>query len=216
MVKKIADLRKDYTRGELSELLANSNPYLQFEHWWAELLQTDFLEPNAMVLATATPQGKPSARVVLLKNILPDEGFVFFTNFNSRKGQEIAANSAAALLFYWDIMERQVRIEGNIIKAPDSLSDQYYHSRPEGSRVGAWASPQSEVIASREELQQRIEHLQAQWQSEVPSERPPFWGGYILVPTVFEFWQGRASRLHDRLQYVQQPDKSWQIQRLAP
>src|SRR4051812_31517986 len=167
-----------------------------------------------MTLATVGAQGRPSARVVLLRK-LDERGFCFFTNYESRKGQELAANPWAALLFWWGRLERQVRIEGEVERLSEAESDAYYHSRPLGSQLGAWASPQSQVIANRDFLEERLAGLESEYADHAPP-RPPFWGGYRLVPTVFEFWQGGPHRLHDRLRYQLQTDGSWQIERLAP
>lgn len=209
----IADLRKDYTHASLDEADALANPLDFFKLWLDQALSAELPEPNAMTLATVNEQGFPSARVVLIKG-LDARGISFFTNYESRKGKELAANPHAAILFHWTELERQVRIEGVIEKISAEESDAYYLSRPAGSRLGAWASPQSQVIASREVLEQRVKQAQAEQQGE-PKVRPPFWGGYRLVPRYFEFWQGRPSRLHDRLAYTKNGD-AWQISRLAP
>jgi pyridoxamine 5'-phosphate oxidase len=210
----IADLRKDYTHASLDEADALANPLDFFKLWLDQALAAELPEPNAMTLATVNEQGRPSARVVLIKG-LDARGISFFTNYESRKGKELAANPHAAILFHWTELERQVRIEGVIEKISPEESDAYYLSRPAGSRLGAWASPQSQVIASREVLEQRVKQAQAEQQA-APKTRPPFWGGYRLVPNYFEFWQGRPSRLHDRLAYTRQGDDAWQVSRLAP
>jgi pyridoxamine 5'-phosphate oxidase len=210
----VADLRKDYTLQGLQEKDADSDPFIQFQRWFDQALAAQIPEPNAMTLATATLEGKPSARMVLLKNF-DERGFVFFTNYSSHKGQELTANPQAALVFWWAELERQVRIEGLVEKTSDAESDEYFQSRPLNSRLGAWASDQSQVIAKREVLEQRLQELQNKYEhEEVP--RPQHWGGYRLIPNLIEFWQGRPSRLHDRLNYRRQEDSSWHIERLSP
>ncbi len=214
MDKTIADLRKDYTLEGLSETEIDPNPFIQFKKWFEQALAAQLPEPNAMTIATTTPDGKPSARMVLLKDF-DERGFVFFTNYNSRKGQELAQNPQAALVFWWAELERQVRILGSVEKVSESESDYYFESRPAKSRLGAWASNQSETIASREFLEQRMQELQSKYENqEIP--RPPHWGGFRVIPTEIEFWQGRSSRLHDRLLYTHLDDGSWKIQRLSP
>jgi len=208
----LAHLRQEYKRGELSETNVDSNPFKQFQGWFDEALKAGLLEPNAMTLATATSEGIPSARIVLLKNF-DERGFVFFSHFTSRKGRELAVNPHAALLFFWAELERQVRIEGTVELVNDAESDEYFQSRPLSSRLGAAVSPQSEVIASREVLDQRLEALKSQFGENVP--RPETWGGTRIVPTVFEFWHGRTSRLHDRIRYTKR-DHEWRIERLGP
>ncbi len=213
--KDLSHLRQHYQAGEFSETSALHNPYEQFAQWFDDALSAQFYEPNAMFLATATAQGLPSVRTVLLKGF-SEQGFTFFTNYQSRKGKELEQNPHAALLFYWDKLERQVRLEGAIAKLSDADNDAYYHSRPLGSQIGAWASPQSDILPSRESLEQHIEQLTTKFAHQSPIPRPPHWGGYALLPTVFEFWQGRPNRLHDRIQYTLQPNGIWQINRLAP
>jgi pyridoxamine 5'-phosphate oxidase len=208
-----ADLRRDYARAGLSEADAADDPIAQFTRWFDEALAAGLPEPNAMTLATATPDGRPSARVVLLKGF-DERGFVFFTNRHSRKGRELAANPHAALAFFWPELERQVRVEGAVTPAGEAESDAYFASRPLGSRLGAWASPQSEVIAGRDVLDRAVEELAARFGGDVP--RPPHWGGYRVSPDAVEFWQGRPSRLHDRLRYARRPDGGWLRERLAP
>lgn len=213
MNPSIADIRKDYQLQSLHEAEAFANPFDQFDKWWQQAIDSQAEEVNAMTLATATPDGKPSARIVLLKDY-SEAGFVFFTNYNSDKGREMAANPHVALVFFWKELERQVRIEGIAAKVPEADSDAYFASRPQGSRLGAWASPQSSVISGREVLEQNIATLSATYaDGSIP--RPPHWGGYIVKPELIEFWQGRSSRLHDRLEY-RLHNNIWTMVRLAP
>ncbi|PSO51134.1 MAG: pyridoxamine 5'-phosphate oxidase [Cyanobacteria bacterium SW_9_44_58] len=210
----VADLRRNYTRAGLNETEADPNPFIQFQTWFDQALSGELPEPNAMTLATATAEGKPDARIVLLKGF-DEEGFVFYSNYNSQKGQQLAANPWAALVFWWAELERQVRIEGYVEKVSVEESEAYFASRPFDSQLGAWASPQSELISSRSVLEDNIAQLQHKYDGQkIP--KPPHWGGYRLFPTEFEFWQGRPSRLHDRLRYRQQSDGSWVRERLAP
>lgn len=208
----LADLRQNYTRGELIESHVAGDPFAQFHAWFAEAQDAAIREPNAMTLATVDAHGQPAARIVLLKE-LDSSGFVFYTNYSSRKGQELAHQPRAALLFYWDVLERQVRIEGVVERVAPEQSDAYYRSRPIGSRIGAWASPQSAVVASRGALENAYQQYE-QSLGEDPN-RPPHWGGYRLRPQLLEFWQGRPSRLHDRIRYLNTPE-GWTIDRLAP
>jgi pyridoxamine 5'-phosphate oxidase len=210
----LARLRVEYSQRALSEQEVHANPFRQFAQWLDEAVAAKAIEPNAMTLATATPDGMPSARVVLLKAIDGDE-FSFFTNYLSRKGRELAENPRAALVFWWGELERQVRIEGTVRRGTEAESDAYFNIRPPASRVGAAISTQSEPIASREVLEQRQRELLAQYpDGRVP--RPAHWGGYRLRPSRFEFWQGRASRLHDRVEYLLEGPGTWKIRRLAP
>ena len=213
MDREVADLREEYTKAGLDESDLSPNPIEQFRRWFEEALNAGLHEPNAMTLATATPDGKPSARVVLLKGY-DERGFVFYTNFEGRKGRELDENPRCALLFYWGELERQVRIEGRASRVPDGEADAYFASRPRGSQLGAWASAQSREVEGREVLEDRLRKLEAEYEGrEVP--RPPFWGGYRVEPDVFEFWQGRENRLHDRLAYGREGGM-WRVSRLQP
>jgi pyridoxamine 5'-phosphate oxidase len=210
----LAELRKNYSLGSLDVADINRNPFRQFDTWFQQAVDAKLPEPNTMTLATVDSRGRPSARIVLIKGV-DERGFVFFTNYESRKGRELAANPYASLLFYWIELERQVRIEGSIVKTSAEESDTYFASRPLGSRIGAWASDQSQVIESRSQLEAREREISLQYGEHPP--RPPHWGGYRLVPEAIEFWQGRPSRLHDRLRYTRSSDSSdWQVARLAP
>src|SRR5579859_5763232 len=210
----LAELRKNYSLGSLDVADINRNPFRQFETWFQQAVDAQLPEPNTMTLATVDSRGRPSARIVLIKGV-DERGFVFFTNYESRKGRELAANPYASLLFYWIELERQVRVEGRIVKTSAQESDTYFASRPLGSRIGAWASEQSEVIESRAVLETRERELIAKFGDNPP--RPPHWGGYRLVPEAIEFWQGRPSRLHDRLLFTRSSESSdWQISRLSP
>lgn len=215
MDSSIADLRTNYTLAGLAEANVDADPIKQFEIWFQQALDADLLEPNAMTLATATPEGKPTARIVLLKGV-SDRGFVFYTNYESQKGQQLIANPYAALVFLWNKLERQVRIEGRVEQLSPQESTAYFHSRPKASQLGAWTSDQSRVIANREVLKQKLADLQAQYKDDVTIERPEHWGGFRVIPNRIEFWQGRPSRLHDRLVYDLQDNGSWQIKRLSP
>jgi pyridoxamine 5'-phosphate oxidase len=212
-LSSLSDLRKEYIRAGLDESDADPDPIEQFRKWFDEALAADLHEPNAMTLATATPDGKPSARVVLLKGF-DARGFVFYTNYEGRKGRELAENPRAALVFYWGELERQVRVEGRVWRVLEEESDAYYASRPRGSRLGAWASAQSRSVERRELVEERLRELEREYTGrEVP--RPPFWGGYRVEPEEIEFWQGRENRLHDRLVYRRSSD-GWRIERLQP
>lgn len=208
------NLRKDYKQDTLLENAVDKNPIAQFEKWMKEtILMQVVAEPNAMTLVTSTLDGKPSARVVLLKSF-GEEGFVFYTNYESRKGQELNTNPHACIVFDWHVMERQVRIEGVAKKVTSEESDKYFYSRPQGSQLGAWISAQSTIIAGRKVLEERKRQIESRFASE-PMTRPPHWGGYVLQAHTIEFWQGRQSRLHDRLVYVK-TEQEWVVRRMAP
>ena len=211
-MNSIAELRKNYTLGQLSETQVPANPLELFHLWFDQAVKANCPEPNSMALATADLSGNPSVRIVLLKGA-SDQGFTFFTNYESQKGRELANRPAAALLFHWHELERQVRIKGSVTKVDPAESDAYFHSRPPASRIGAWASPQSNEIPSREFLEEAEKRFLSEHRDNPP--RPDHWGGYRLSPTEIEFWQGRPSRLHDRIQYKLQ-DQAWRIARLAP
>lgn len=209
----IANLRKSYEKAELSESASHADPFKQFEQWLHQAIQGEVPEPNAMTVATVGSDLRPSTRVVLIKGY-DEHGIVWYTNYASRKGRELAGNPYAALQFHWVELERVVRIEGVVEKVSDAESDAYFHSRPLDSRIGAWASPQSEVIESRTVLVTNAAKYGAQFLLRPP--RPPHWGGYRLKPEQWQFWQGRKSRLHDRLRYSQQEGGGWLRERLAP
>lgn len=213
MEKQIADMRKEYSRQSLEVDDVLPDPIAQFQKWFEEARGAQVPEPNAMHLATVTPEGKPAGRIVLLKGI-EDGQFIFYTNYQSEKGRQLSQTPWAALTFFWVALERQVRIEGSVQKVDADTSTAYFHSRPRGSQIGAWVSPQSEVIPDRNFLEQRKEELEARFEGkEVP--RPEHWGGFSLKPEKLEFWQGRPSRLHDRIRYSTATD-GWRIERLAP
>jgi pyridoxamine 5'-phosphate oxidase len=209
----IYTLRNDYETRSLKRATARQNPFEQLEIWLTEAIENNIFEPNAMVLATATAGGKPSARVVLLRSF-DESGFTFYTSYDSRKALELAENPQASLLFYWAEMERQIRVEGTVSQAAEEVSDDYFASRPRESQIGAWVSPQSEPIESRAFLERKFAELAEQWKAH-QIKRPPNWGGFVLCPDAFEFWQGRKGRLHDRLFYAK-TEKDWEIRRLAP
>lgn len=208
----IANLRRDYSQHELSEKQVDADPFAQFSQWLDEAMNSEALEPTAMTLSTVAENGTPSSRVVLLKGV-SDSGLVFFTNYESRKGRELTANPIAVVNFFWPELERQINVSGNVERVSQEESETYFKSRPVKSRIAAWASHQSSTLASREELEKRVEELNEKFGEDVPL--PPFWGGFRLKPIRFEFWQGRRSRLHDRICY-ELKDNAWQISRLSP
>lgn len=213
-MNSIADLRKEYSSQSLLETDIARDPIEQFEKWWTQAVNSQIEEPNAMTLATASGDGMPSARIVLLKGF-DRKGFIFYTNYKSYKGMQLAENPKACLVFFWKELERQVRITGLVQKVSEAESDQYFLSRPKGSQVGAYTSPQSQVVESRNWLDKKYLELSELFR-EKELKRPEHWGGYIVTPVIIEFWQGRPSRLHDRIQYSLEEDGSWKIERLAP
>jgi len=212
MEKSLAELRRDYSLEELSESSVAEDPFVQFGNWLEEYLNSAPLEPNAFVLSTADLDGRPASRVVLLK-AFDARGFVFFTNYESKKARDLDANPNAALNFFWAELERQVQIAGVVEKTSAEESEAYFSSRPAASKLGAWASKQSDVLSDRKELEARVDEIKARFDDDIP--RPPFWGGYRVIPTRFEFWQGRPSRLHDRICY-EKAESGWKIFRLYP
>ena len=215
MNKQLENLRENYNRKTLTISEVASTPFEQFNVWFQEALTAKIKEPNVMILATATPDGRPSARTLLLKGI-NKKGYIFYTNYNSQKGQDLAVNPQAALLFLWLDLQRQVRIEGQIERLSFEDSEKYFQSRPKGSQIGAWASPQSQVITSRTVLEEKVKVLNQQFAKVDQLPCPPHWGGYLLSPQRMEFWQGRSNRLHDRILYELQREERWRITRLAP
>lgn len=212
-MKKLFEFREEYKKGELNEAEVKANPMEQFQQWLQTAIESAIPEPNAMTLATCTANGKPSARVVLLKEINKN-GFVFFTNYLSQKGRELLENPFAALVFDWHVIERQVRVEGRVEKLSIEESDIYFNERPREAQIGAWTSPQSKILKNREELNILQNSYEEKFQNiQIP--RPPHWGGFIVLPTTIEFWQGRPSRLHDRLVY-HKTEEGWTLHRLAP
>ena len=208
----LADLRRDYAGEPLSERDVDHNPIAQFEKWFEQAMRAGMTESNAMTLATATRDGVPSARIVLLKGV-DERGFVFFTDYRSRKGTELESNPRASLCFFWEALHRQVRVSGTVVRVAREESEIYFHSRPHDSQVGAWASHQSSTLASRELLETEVARLEQQHPGDVPL--PPHWGGYRVTPEVIEFWQGRPSRLHDRIVYTRE-SSGWTLGRLSP
>lgn len=212
--KEIASIREDYQKMELNENNIQPNPIAQFEIWFQQAMAAEITEVNAMTLATVREDGFPNARIVLLKG-LDTRGFQFFTNYHSQKGRELVENGKASLVFFWKELERQVRVVGTVEKLSALESDEYFNTRPEGSRIGAWTSPQSEIIPDRNWLENMQEKMRLKF-AEEPIIRPEHWGGFIVQPITVEFWQGRASRLHDRIQYQLNNENQWKIVRLAP
>lgn len=213
-MSSIAEIRKEYTQQSLTEESVAADPFTQFDLWLREAIDAQILEPNAMTLATASGDGIPSARIVLLRG-LDQQGFVFFTNYNSFKGQQLAENPRACLVFFWKELERQVRVTGLVQRTTEAESDSYFNSRPEGSKIGAWTSPQSQVIPDRSWLEETEKKFQSAFVGK-QILRPAHWGGYRVRPITIEFWQGRENRLHDRIQYGLKDDASWEVERLAP
>lgn len=213
--ERIQQLRKEYLQAGLEVTEVYSDPMRQFELWFDEAVKAELPEPNAMTLATATPDGMPSARIVLLKGIRQN-GFWFFTNYESRKGKELQNNDYAAVVFFWQALERQVRIEGRVVKISQEESQQYFNTRPRASQIGAWTSPQSTPIPDRAYLENIYQSFEQKFANEATIPVPPHWGGYVLIPHYFEFWQGRQSRLHDRIIYHLVENSEWKISRLAP
>ncbi|MGJ3236310.1 pyridoxamine 5'-phosphate oxidase [Marivirga sp.] len=213
MKQSIADIRKEYSSLSLKASEVDANPVDQFLSWFNMALNADIMEPNAMTLSTVE-ENKPSSRIVLLKGV-ENEEFVFYTNYNSSKGRQMALNPNVTLNFFWPELERQVRIDGTVQKVDEATSDAYFQSRPRGSQIGAWVSPQSEVIEKRAFLNERLEEIELRFQNK-EIERPPHWGGYSVKPYMIEFWQGRPSRLHDRIRYTFSESGNWKIERLAP
>jgi pyridoxamine 5'-phosphate oxidase len=220
MLREITDMqdlhssRKEYTKYGLDEAQVNSNPIVQFQQWFAEAQKADIPEPNAMSVATVSPDGRPSVRILLLKGV-ENDAFVFYTNYQSKKGIHLLGNPACALTFFWPELERQVRIEGIAARVPENQSISYFQSRPKGSQLGAWASPQSSPIKNRTLLEERLTELEAKYKDVDKVPKPHQWGGYAVTPYLIEFWQGRPNRLHDRIEYVR-TDNAWVINRLAP
>ena len=213
MNKELQNTRKDYTQKVLDREHVQDNPMEQFTQWYKEYTEVEPIDPNAMTLCTTKPDGQPTARIVLLKG-LSKGGFEFYTNYKSAKGKDMEQNPHVCLNFFWPELERQIRVEGIVEKLTPEESDEYFYTRPLGSRIGAWASPQSEIIEGRQVLEDKLKELTSEMGEDV--SRPPHWGGYRIMPRLIEFWQGRANRLHDRLVYEQTENGKWRIVRLAP
>jgi pyridoxamine 5'-phosphate oxidase len=211
----IADLRKDYALHSLSEKDVAVNPFVHFSAWWQQATQAAIDEVNAMTLSTIAANGYPESRIVLLKGY-DEKGFVFFTNYESAKGVQLKVQPQCSLLFFWKELERQIRIIGKASPIAAKESDTYYQSRPVGSQIGAWASPQSQVVDSKEWLEENFAQMEKKYQGQSPIPRPPHWGGFRIEPIRFEFWQGRPSRMHDRICYTREQELNWKIERLAP
>ncbi|WP_367388689.1 pyridoxamine 5'-phosphate oxidase [Lewinella sp. LCG006] len=214
MLLDLGDLREDYNKDELFLEETSPNPFEQFKHWFKAAQQSEVREPNAMTLATIAPNGRPKARIVLLKGV-EEGGLVFYTNYDSQKGQDLSAHPYASVVFFWDAQQRQVRVEGKVEKVMSATSEAYFQSRPKGSQIGATASPQSQVIPNRDVLHEKVQALEQKYAKEETLPLPENWGGYRLVPDCFEFWQGRSSRLHDRIRY-RLVGEEWLRERLAP
>lgn len=213
-MNSIADIRKEYKLQTLNETEVDADPFNQFGKWWKEAISSNIDEVNAMTLATADVNAKPSARIVLLKGF-DERGFVFFSNYHSHKAKEMESNAQVSLVLFWKELQRQIRIEGIVSKISEDESDAYFQSRPQGSKIGAWASPQSSIIASREIIEANVLEVEKNFAGK-EIDRPPHWGGYVVEPALIEFWQGRISRLHDRIQYTIKETTGWEIKRLAP
>lgn len=211
----LADVREDYWKGAFGEENCETNPIVQFEKWFLDWQTTENKEPNAMTLATVNPGGQPSARIVLLKEV-SDAGFVFYTNYTSPKAHDLETNPRCALTFYWGSLERQVRVEGKAVRVDRQQSEAYFRSRPRGSKLGAWASHQSEPIPGRQVLESKLSELEARYAGTEEIPIPEFWGGYCVVPESIEFWQGRPNRLHDRIRYRRNGENTWIPERLSP
>jgi len=212
--EKLSELRTEYTKSGLTQAAAEKNPFAQFAKWLNEAISAEIIEPNAMLLATATPEGAPSVRTVLLKEFSEEEGFLFYTNYLSRKGEEIEKNPKVALLFYWAELERQIRIEGSVKKSSRENAEEYFASRPRGAQIASAVSQQSLSIKNRAELEANFKAAEEEYKGK-PIPCPPHWGGYIVKPSVFEFWQGRPDRSHDRIQY-RASGTEWEMRRLSP